>query len=75
MWHYYTTAGKLFRMGRLAEDRFDRDSGKWVTVVPAISDWLFNLDTELEHIPEEIARGMEPTAFAEQKFPHGYSAH
>jgi len=57
--------GKLFRRGKWAEDRFDSALGKWVDISPAIMDWEFNLDTDLENIPEQIARGMEPAAFAE----------
>ena len=62
---YYTLRGRLFRTSDDTEDRFDRDSGKWVSVVPFISDLIYNQDTLLEGIPEQIARGMEPTAFTE----------
>ena len=62
---YCTMLGRLFRTSDDAEDRFDRDSGKWVNVVPFVSDLEYSLDTLLEDISEEIARGMEPTAFTE----------
>lgn len=62
---YFERSGRLFRKDGYAEERFDSDIDTWSNVYPAISDWLFHLDTMVDEISETTAKSKFAAAFVE----------
>ncbi len=59
---YFERSRRLFRKDGYVEERFDSEIATWSNVYPAISDWLFHLDTMVDEISEATAKSKFPAA-------------